>query len=560
MKKLLVLCLLLVFVLTSCGKNTQDKGNNPSASDNSSVQSETENLNDDSNTQSDAEDLQDSSNEENSGEFTEDLEFEEDFGFEDSFAELNVDTNVIKPVLNQTRPADNSADILNPAIVKKAGANKQANAMRKSILASKDAISVKGTTYYVSQNGDDTNDGKSPKTPFATLNTAFGNAKAGDAVLIERGSIYRLVNTVTLENGVTYGAYGEGPKPEIWGSIENYADSSLWSPYSIRNVWSISFVGSDVGIIVFNHGELAGNMEYYVRNLKKNGDFFFDDVQKVLYVYCDKGNPGKVYDDIEIGSRKILFRLRNGAQNVTIDNISFRYTGNFGIHGSMGCKNINITNCIVGWVGGSLFADGSNRYGNGIEFTGGCENLTVENCWIYQVYDAGFTFQITIPDSTIEERTYRNIKVKNNLLEYCSWAFEWWPSEGDCVIENIVVEGNIMRFSGYGWAWDTRIPSHVRGSWSAKDFDIKNFMISKNIFDCSNGPVYAWTLYEEGQFANSFLGNQYYQRKPESAKMNVFEFEFEENTSGKYKATNQAEFEKVVKAVDSKATLIKWLG
>ena len=89
-------------------------------------------------------------------------------------------------------------------------------------------------------------------------------------------------------------------------------------------------------------------MEYYVRNLKKNGDYFFDDTQKMLYVYCDKGNPGKVYDDIEIGSAKVLFRLRNGAENVTIDNLSFKYTGTFGIHGSMGCKNINIKNCVVG--------------------------------------------------------------------------------------------------------------------------------------------------------------------------------------------------------------------
>ena len=116
-----------------------------------------------------------------------------------------------------------------------------------------------------------------------------------------------------------------------------------------------------------------------------------------------------------------------------------------------------------------------------------------------------------------------------------------------------------MRFSGYGWAWDTRIPSHVRGSWSAKDFEIKNFMISKNIFDCSNGPIYAWALYEEGQFANSFLANKYYQRKPESEKLNVFEFEFTENTSGKYEAKNQAQLNKVIKNVDSKATLIKWL-
>lgn len=558
MKKLLILCLAFVFILASCKEGNQDKDKNSGISSNgSSMQSDIENSNgntdenlqnsDDSNIQSDPTDLNES--------------YDENFeNVQGSYGELKVDATIDKPEVNEILPTENSADLLNPEVIKTAGANPQALAMRRSILDAKDTLTVSGTTYYVSQKGDDSNDGKSPKTPFATLNSAFALAKAGDAVLLERGSVFRLVNTVTLENGVTYGAYGTGAKPEIWGSNENYAEASRWSPYTIRNVWAISYFGSDVGIIVFNHGELAGNMEYYVRNLKKNGDYFFDDVQKMLYVYCDKGNPGSVYEDIEIGSQKILFRLRNGAQNVTIDNISFKYTGTFGIRGSNGCRNINITNCVIGWVGGSLFSDGSNRYGNGIEFTAGCENLTVENCWIYQVYDAGFTFQITIPDSSIEERTYKNIKVKNNLIEYCSWAFEWWSSEGDCVIEDIAVEGNIMRFSGYGWAADTRVPSHIRGSWSAKDFEIKNFVISKNIFDCSNGPVYAWTLFKPEQFANSLLGNMYYQKMPTATDKSVFNFDFEKENNPLYVANSQQELDTVVKGIDTKATLVKWLS
>lgn len=529
MKKLLILCLAFVFLLTSCGDNSQEKDKNSSISNNS-TQSGT------------------------------DSNVEQSVGTQGSIGELRVETSTIKPDANEVLPDENTADLLNPDVIKAAGANKQANAMRRSVLDAKSSVKVSGTTYYVSQKGDDTNDGKSPSTPFATLNSAFSNAKSGDAVLLERGSVFRLINTVTLEHGVLYGAYGTGAKPEVWGSLENYAQPSYWTPFDIRNVWSIDFIGSDVGIIVFNHGELAGNMEYYVRNLKKNGDYFFDDVQKKLYVYCDKGNPGSVYKDIEIGSSKVLFRLRNGAQNVTIDNISFKYTGTFGIHGSMGCKNIKITNCVIGWIGGSLFSDGSNRYGNGIEFTAGCENLTVENCWIYQIYDAGFTFQITMPEGSIEERTYKNIKVKNNLIEYCSWAFEWWPSDSACVIEDIKVEGNIMRFSGYGWAEDSRIPSHVRGSWSAKDFKIKNFVISKNIFDCSNGPVYAWTLYGDDQFANSLVGNMYYQKLPTTTDKNVFKFDYEQQDSKLYVAKNQKEFDKVVKGIDSKATVVSWLN
>ena len=211
------------------------------------------------------------------------------------------------------------------------------------------------------------------------------------------------------------------------------------------------------------------------------------------------------------------------------------------------------------WIGGSLFADGSNRYGNGIEFTAGCENLTVENCWLYQIYDAAFTFQITNADGDVKERTYKNIRVKNNIIEYSSWAFEWWPSDSECVIEDVLVDGNIMRFSGYGWASDTRIPSHLRGSWSAKDFTPKNFAITKNIFDCSNGPVYAWVLYNPEQLGDSIYGNKYYQKSPSADRKNLFAFEYLEKDATLYNVANQKELNDVVKMIDPKATLIKWI-
>jgi len=283
-----------------------------------------------------------------------------------------------------------------------------------------------------------------------------------------------------------------------------------------------------------------------------------------LYLYCDEGNPGKVYNDIEIGSAMSLFRVRNSGENVTIDNISFKYTGTFAITGVGGCRDIKITNCAIGWIGGSLFLDKSNRYGNGIQFSAGCENLTVENCWIYQIYDAGVTFQITLPDGFAKEQTYKNIKIENNLIEYCSWAFEWWPSDDKCVIEDILVKDNIMRFTGYGWALDTRTPSHIRGPWSAKNFTAKNFVITENIFDCANGPIYAWVLYNNEQMGELMTGNAYYQKKPTS-KIERYGttpdivFEFDISGNGAYRARNQQELEEMIDKIDSQATVIKWL-
>ena len=85
-------------------------------------------------------------------------------------------------------------------------------------------------------------------------------------------------------------------------------------------------------------------------------------------------------------------------------------------------------------------------------------------------------------------------------------------------------------------------------------------MISKNIFDCSNGPVYAWTLFNPEQFANSLLDNTYYQKMPTTTDKNVFKFDHQSQNTKLYVANNQQDLDAVVKSVDSKASFIKWLS
>ena len=44
------------------------------------------------------------------------------------------------------------------------------NIRKQEILNTKDCLNIQGTTYYVSNDGDDTNDGRSPEAPWKTLN------------------------------------------------------------------------------------------------------------------------------------------------------------------------------------------------------------------------------------------------------------------------------------------------------------------------------------------------------------------------------------------------------
>jgi len=81
-----------------------------------------------------------------------------------------------------------------------------------------------GTTYYVSQGGSDDNDGRSPGAPWRTLAKVNASAiQPGDSVLLRRGDSWReqLIPHSGSEDGyVAYGAYGEGDKPVLLGSVE----------------------------------------------------------------------------------------------------------------------------------------------------------------------------------------------------------------------------------------------------------------------------------------------------------------------------------------------------
>jgi hypothetical protein len=81
-----------------------------------------------------------------------------------------------------------------------------------------------GRTFYVSAaTGDDRGDGRSPQSPWKSLekvNTA--DLQPGDKVLFRRGDVWR--GTLIPHSGregapITYGAYGEGEKPLLLGSV-----------------------------------------------------------------------------------------------------------------------------------------------------------------------------------------------------------------------------------------------------------------------------------------------------------------------------------------------------
>ncbi|MBR2339008.1 MAG: right-handed parallel beta-helix repeat-containing protein [Clostridia bacterium] len=371
----------------------------------------------------------------------------------------------------------------------------EADALREKILNTVTEPNVAGDHWYVSESGNDEADGKTPATAWQTLKGLAAHAadiKAGDAVLFERGGVYR--GTIRAISGVYYGAYGEGDKPCIYGSHRNLAETP-WEKSAIENVWYTTGFHIDVGHVVFDHGKEVGlKMRYSLRECCHNGDFFYKD--GVLYLYMDKGNPADLYDSIEAGERDVVISISEN-HDVTIDNLCIKYGGGHGIQGG-GTKNIAIINCEMGWIGGS-FLSKDVRYGNAIEFWADCDGVLVDNCWIYQCYDTGFTFQSSCGGPE------RNIKMLNCLLEYNWYSTEMWNGHGtDNTQDNIEFSNNIMRFAGYGWG--KQRPDQVNSSHMFGGRQMTNFVAKNNIFERGVQSLLCC-------FQSTFEGNTFVQEK-----------------------------------------------
>jgi hypothetical protein len=97
-----------------------------------------------------------------------------------------------------------------------------------------------GAIYYVSSGGDDSNDGRSPQAAWRTLDRVNEEPlQPGDCVLLRRGDLWRgqlLPRSGSEGQPVTYGAYGEGPKPIILGSVSRSSVDDWW--HEGGNIWS----------------------------------------------------------------------------------------------------------------------------------------------------------------------------------------------------------------------------------------------------------------------------------------------------------------------------------
>ncbi len=404
----------------------------------------------------------------------------------------------------------------------------KADALRESILNTPNMkIPEDALCYYVSENGDDANDGLTPETAWRSLSkvNSFPATKPC-YVLFERGGVWR--GQIKARENMTYTAYGEGAKPCLYGSPLDGADPALWSLLpGTEDIWVFGKDMMDSGALFINGGEYITYKEIpsYIggKFVKRNApsedfdiaealdndlDFFCaacsnvnDDMPVVssadcvgkVYLKCSAGNPGEVFDSIEFAPRANGFAV--GGNNVHIDNFTIKYVGSHGI-GSGTRNGLVVTNCELGCIGGGIQGYNANgktdhsvtRYGNAIEIYGGCDGYTVNHCYIYQIYDAGITPQYSNRESD-SLLMMENMDFSENLIEYCVYSIEFFhtvPNSPESRMKNYKIHDNIMRFAGFGWGNqrpDFGSQAHIKG-WGHVN-PSEDFVIYNNIFDRS---------------------------------------------------------------------------
>lgn len=371
---------------------------------------------------------------------------------------------------------------------------------------------IKGKTYYIANDGSNDNNGLSQEKPFKTIDAVRNLLNPGDAVLFKRGDVFRNVfiwsgaGNGNMMKGITYGAYGEGEKPVLMQSKENYAKSAYWEATDVKNVYKLTKKLKNVGVVVFDNDIYAHdpNAKYgYIMNkdafgfdgykdLNSDLQFYSDYDEGDFYLYSAEGNPGSRFSDIEIGEGQNIFTGQ--AQDLVIDNISFMYTGQHAV-GLNNSQNVAVTNCIFSWIGGSILSWDRNaknvvNYGNAVEVYVSCDGLTVENNWMYQIYDTGITVQYWGGEEVSKQK---DIEYKRNLIEYVHWGIEYVNITRTGFTKNMHVAYNVFRYGGYGWGSIVRFRESVSQLYSGNMCGItqenENIVAEYNIFGPAKGYV-----------------------------------------------------------------------
>ena len=283
-----------------------------------------------------------------------------------------------------------------------------------------------GTSYYISNSGNDANTGLSHVQAWKTINKLNSETfAAGDSILFERGGLwntsFRIPSSGNAENQITISNYGEGKLPRLYGSkiMDSYTSHPLLSNVyycndTINNnphVY-INPSRSDLGSIWFNvndtieWGDGITNYKTDISLLAANYDWTWQN--DTIYFYSENIN-----DIDSIYATKLQDVVIVDKDYITIDGLDVCYYGFRGI-GSTDYPekyrtNIIIRNCHIAYSGSkSTYRIAASGYGIFLS----ASNSILENNDIRGQGRRSISYNIQNGTNF----TIRNVKIQDNHL------------------------------------------------------------------------------------------------------------------------------------------------
>lgn len=250
------------------------------------------------------------------------------------------------------------------------------------------ASSIHPVTYYVSNNGNDSDDGLTPSTSWKTIgaNINWSSFDAGDKILFNRGDVWKEALIIpqggTVGNSFVFSSYGTGALPIIttkdtidgWGVAGNWTENGT-------NQWWYYTVDGDNPARVWLDDVHAHQVEDKV-DLTDDGQWWFDAVNGYLYLYATS-NPASYFSSVETaGVDNNSYTIRGTDK----DYVTFSYLdirgGRVASIRNGGCDHWLIKNCNIGRDGG-YYGVWSKAYA----YPNSADSCIVRNCY----FDTGDT-------------------------------------------------------------------------------------------------------------------------------------------------------------------------
>lgn len=358
----------------------------------------------------------------------------------------------------------------------------------KNMITYNDETVTSGTVYYVSNGGNDNNDGLSPDTAWATTEKVNKTKFEGPVtILFKRGDEWR--GYIDVRSEMIFSAYGKGLKPKIISAYDA-SDSKKWVKTEIENVWRYDtpLPDPDIPMVVYNDGETYGIKKTALKDLNEHLDFVYNskrisetEYDNKLYVYCEKGNPAEIFKTININMLiKPADCTIQGLHDVLMHNIEFVYGR--GVFFATRSKNVRMSYCVAGWGGGHYTWNQLLRYGGGAGAWHSCDKMIFDHCYFYQQFDSGVSPQYhwRDPDASV----FKDFLTYDCLFETTEYTLEYFSTQNtsnDNRYENMYFGYNLCRLGGYGYGDKTEKSRYVK-SWGHENpcYDCK---FEYNIFD-----------------------------------------------------------------------------